>query len=86
MDLRGSERFKPQSPRAAEAGYDVTACWTGYGRVAVLDCGLEINVLEATYSDGRWSGGGREKKREERRAVAVGERRLEDILDAAIDS
>ena len=80
VERRGSERFRPQSPREwADAGVEM-ACWTGYGRVAVEDCGLEMKVFEGMNSGGLERGCGREKKREERSALAVGEKRFEDMV------
>jgi len=76
VDRRGSDLFRPQSPRAREEGGVVIAWRTGYGRVAVSDC--LFSPEKSLLGFGR--GGGRENRRELRRRLAVGESRLLDIL------
>lgn len=76
VDRRGRARFRPQSPRASDDGGVAIACRTGCASVAVSEC----LVSPAKSLLGRGSGGGREKRRELRRRLAVGESVLLDIL------
>lgn len=73
VDLSGSGRFNPQSPRDREDDVVSIAACVGYGRVAVSDSEIGPAVK---FVLGRGSGGGNEKSLEFFRRLAVGERRL----------
>lgn len=73
VDLSGSDRFKPQSPRDREDDVVSMAARVGYGRVAVSDSEIGPAVKLVL---GRGSGGGSENSLEFFRRLAVGESRL----------
>lgn len=73
VDLSGSGRFKPQSPRDRDDDVVSIAACVGYGSVAVSDS--EIGpAVRLVLGGGR--GGGKENNLECFRRLAVGESRL----------
>ena len=76
VDLNGSGRLSPQSPRESEDGVVSIACNLGEGWVAVPDVKSAVSV-KSRFGGG--SGGGREKTREFRSRLAIGDNFLEDI-------
>lgn len=78
MALPGRGRFRPQSPRDRDEAGEEMAWWVGYGCVAVSDVRRIWPAVElAMGAAGR--GGGREKRRELRSSLPVGELMAFDI-------
>jgi hypothetical protein len=81
MALSGRGRLRPQSPRDRDEAGAEMAWWVGYGCVAVSDVRRICPAVElAMGAAGR--GGGREKRRELRRSLPVGELMAFDMVAA----
>lgn len=79
VERLGKARFMPQSPFAIDALGAVMACCVGHGAVAVFDTLFFPVRPEVTVSE-RCSGWGMEKSLEDRKADAVGDATLLDML------
>ena len=78
VDLRGNGRFKPQSPFESEEGGVVIVRWVGYGKVAVSELKVTVEVNSAA---GFGRGAGIENSRDALSRAPPG-----DILRVAIIS